>query len=464
LQLGYGKWIPHTSFYLGLELFGNLSQRHADSSPNANYTLPPGFVDSVNANLDTDSHVKLDDAEWGLDLRPGFMLTPRTLFYGRVGMAFNHMQLKSSADLNLTAPGVGNNASSSIFVKDSKNVTALRLGAGLEQLITPHIAINADYIYTNYGSIEANGIADVNNPDGTVRANTFVLDTEATVRTHAVMLGVHYYPVARKGHKSLVKMDPENVERFNGIYAGARAGILHTNVNEDIDTTTDTARLLAPSNIAQLSQTDRLFRNSGIGGVFLGYGQLLGRSPYYAGIEVFTDVAKRETNSSHGSSNFSDPTDSRFSSALNTETNVKLNPVDVGVDTRLGRLITDSTLFYGRAGISFNRVEVTSHNNLTLQYPTIPQFGTAVSALNETENKNVAGLRLGLGLEQMIGENLAITADYIYTYYGHVGTNFVGDTTGVGFNARPITQDGFVNDTRVKVSTQAATLGLAYHF
>ena len=64
--------------YLGAELFIS----------NANTSISSDSVDHLNAfgtfNVTSTNKASINDTEYGLDLKAGFLLTPATLIYGRV--------------------------------------------------------------------------------------------------------------------------------------------------------------------------------------------------------------------------------------------------------------------------------------------------------------------------------------------------------------------------------------------
>lgn len=104
------------------------------------------------------------------------------------------------------------------------------------------------------------------------------------------------------------------------------------------------------------------------------------------------------------------------------------------------------------------------NNNQIVNY-NIGPGAFVVSLLNNvstTHDKNVTGLRLGLGLEENLGNHLALNVDYIYTNYGKVSTSTVATINGV--DAIPILPNGFVANAHSDVTSHAMLIGLTYYF
>jgi hypothetical protein len=80
-----------------------------------------------------------------VDLKPGILLTPRTLLAARVGAAFNEFKIRSLNHYD--------NSDGFIFpvadlrTHNHKCVTGLRLGLGIDQNICQGLFVTADYIY-----------------------------------------------------------------------------------------------------------------------------------------------------------------------------------------------------------------------------------------------------------------------------------------------------------------------------
>ncbi len=195
IRLGYGKSIADWPIWLGLEIFGNLGDRDVTDSEQFNTLLevedPEEII--VNTDFSNKTTVSLNDAEFGIDLRPGIFLSEDTLLYGRIGAAFNELELSTHTIFDNEFIGeIDDSFTSSVHAKNSDNVTALRLGVGLEQKILSQLSVTFDYIYTDYGDISAHNtnfqpVESGNSSETTISSN-------AAVKTHAVLLGINYFP------------------------------------------------------------------------------------------------------------------------------------------------------------------------------------------------------------------------------------------------------------------------------
>jgi opacity protein-like surface antigen len=211
LYAGFGcAW---EDVYLGLEAFLRRTDYRKTHRAIFNATestdVPNIFRLDARASNAIALTTRLSPTEPGIDFRPGFFLTPCTMLYGRVGVAYNRLTLHtrtiSSALITppLTvgaSPLIGTDAASK-----HKKVGALRLGVGLEQHLGECMSIRVDYINTHYRGIKirTRGVSDTNTTTTTVLPATtittetrFNANTTAEVRSfynNAITLGISYY-------------------------------------------------------------------------------------------------------------------------------------------------------------------------------------------------------------------------------------------------------------------------------
>lgn len=126
---------------------------------------------------------------------------------------------------------------------------------------------------------------------------------------------------------------------------------------------------------------------------------------------------------------------------------------DASVRARLGYLITPNLLTYGTGGVAWQDVQISATCQHSAPDPLClvlagNPFATATDSVVRT------GWTIGAGIESLIGGNWLLRAEYRYSYYGSWGNvldlSLPGTTT-------------LVND-QLKISTQTATLGIAYKF
>jgi opacity protein-like surface antigen len=188
LFLGYG--LAWQRLYLGGELFAvSASHTSMDCLGQVVYITPPP-VFSYSSSYKTS--IATSTRQYGFDLRPGVLLTPLTLLYGRIGVGSAHIKAHSNAAFQ----GIDPFADLAWFLPEEtsarKRKTTFRLGIGLEHLLTSQLHLRADYIFTNYGIISFNNTARGRSAVGdqpVVFNNTLT----SHLKSNAVVVGLSYY-------------------------------------------------------------------------------------------------------------------------------------------------------------------------------------------------------------------------------------------------------------------------------
>lgn len=473
LDIGYGHSLGHSPFYLAAEIYGNIADRNHKWSNNGYITeISTGGAGQMTftANLRDVNEVKLNTGEFGIDLRPGIELSPYALLYGRIGAAFNHIDLKTNSTLaltNLTNPDI---SITTLGAHQSKNVTGLRLGGGITERVSRHVGIGANYVYTNYGHLTAQGVGNVTNlvdADFPVVADGFSRKTKVDVTSQAVLLDIDYYFNSAFDNIPLV-LDPALVTNFNGFYMGVKGGGLQTRVDANINSSANYLFGGNP-NIGKLSDVANLNlqKNTGLGSAFLGYGQLINQSLLYLGAEVFANYIgnhdlKINYNATDIRNNDINQGNDRF---LSGNVRIEPNNFEWGGDLRPGFVVGCKTLLYGRVGVAFQDIDVASANTFTFVNRVISPSVTFVTPLSKTHNKNITALRLGGGIEESLSNHISANVDYIYTDYGSQRVNAISNISAATNSGNlVVTPDGFTIHDSIKTSSQAVLAGLTYHF
>lgn len=203
VYIGFGQQVNQTPLYLGAEIFGAVGSKNnsiTNNASNVNVSTTSGSPDSKPsiANLSTNITSQLRNFEYGIDLKPGLIFNNTTLVYGRFGAAFNKLSIKSNTNLNVLDLQSGNSATPFLNLDNTKSVTGLRLGIGVEHALSCNFAITADYIYTTYG----NDI-NVNDPTAVIIApptppptpfiNSLTNSASTSMTTQSIMFGLKYY-------------------------------------------------------------------------------------------------------------------------------------------------------------------------------------------------------------------------------------------------------------------------------
>jgi opacity protein-like surface antigen len=74
---------------------------------------------------------------YGIDARPGILLSPSTLLYGRIGVCGTSLKLNTDASNEFTA--VGTFEQTSFSGSKRRNGAFLRLGGGIEHHLTSNL-------------------------------------------------------------------------------------------------------------------------------------------------------------------------------------------------------------------------------------------------------------------------------------------------------------------------------------
>lgn len=199
LFAGYG----HTwqRFYLGGEL--QVSEADYKTSNQMTTGLSQNIADQLflTANANIQIQEKISPVQFSAALRPGILLSPQTLLYGRVGatMARVNFNATTTADGDLSiisSPDI--NTPLNLFASNTKQGAFLQLGGGLEQYLDEHWTLRADYIYTNYGRIKANAVSSapiIFNDAGTItQLGNFIAigNNNVNLISQTLMLGATY--------------------------------------------------------------------------------------------------------------------------------------------------------------------------------------------------------------------------------------------------------------------------------
>lgn len=149
--------------------------------------------------------------------------------------------------------------------------------------------------------------------------------------------------------------------------------------------------------------------NSLIGMLTLGYGETFCNQGYLGG-EFYVDWTNHK-DTTHVATRIN----GLNVTAFDHRAGLRVDPFSYGFDLRPGYQICDPSLLYVRVGVGVKRVRQFANVRGTL-------FGnnTFVDISHSTSRaKTRAVLRLGLGFEYALFENLNFRADYIFTYLGN---------------------------------------------
>ncbi len=189
IQLGYALF--GDTFFIAAEISGN----GASNSNGLGQDTETDFYDSfegITVQLTTDTDINLNSFEPVIDIKPGFKVGINTLLYARVGVAFNEIEIKNkvhfSEDMNGDVTFITDRE-----ISNSESVAGLRLGAGMEHRFSEHMAVNVDYVYTTYGSVDVSGYGDIEAYNDAPLSDALAISNSVNVSRDMVMIGLNYY-------------------------------------------------------------------------------------------------------------------------------------------------------------------------------------------------------------------------------------------------------------------------------
>jgi len=170
VQGGVGKVFNHR-WYLGIVGFGewgNQSDTQVSTSQFEVQNVPPVPPDPPSNGAATGTYtssttVKISN-DYGVAAKPGILVAPTTLVYGKIGAIWAHLKVsnnfagtsESTGSIDPTTGQPTYQANAQINGSSSNDDTkiALLLGVGFEQFIYhDFVTINVEYDYANYGTV-----------------------------------------------------------------------------------------------------------------------------------------------------------------------------------------------------------------------------------------------------------------------------------------------------------------------
>jgi len=203
LQLGYA--LSWGWFFGALEVSVNGSQLNLDQDNVATeYILgpsqPPIFdnFQALETTITSDIDIALNNFEPVADLKLGFTLPTKTYLYGRVGAAFNTIEVHDSVTFTqffFDYSGNHKTIPQSFRTSESKDKVALRFGVGIEHKFFDQVSVALDYVHTEYGSVSVSNFEDTIIFGTSERSNDFQfgVSDEVDLTRDVVTLGVNYY-------------------------------------------------------------------------------------------------------------------------------------------------------------------------------------------------------------------------------------------------------------------------------
>jgi len=204
---GYGGTV-WDRFYLAIEGYYKAANERTNNLDDANSAQRTGpivrLLPTLNQDIATQVRTRLRPWELGADIRPGIFLTDTFLLFGKIGVAFNELSVKTMTTYT-TAASDSFNPLVPVFAlpvnaqvtENRQAFTGLRLGLGVEKEILPNLLLRSQYAYTRYRKVQTGGGNFMSNfvgaPVNSVVNSTITTSSSTKVRSHAVMMGLSYF-------------------------------------------------------------------------------------------------------------------------------------------------------------------------------------------------------------------------------------------------------------------------------
>jgi|GEM_PF-1624800 len=388
--------------YTGLEVFGQYSRLHASHARESIHAFP---LEDAFEGSTVNNRVAIGPWHYGIDLRPGFLLTPTTLLYGRVGVTGTQLKFRTNAS---TVFSIGDESPTTAFEDTSKKHRHyLRYGLGIDKMINPNLALRFEYVFTNYRSLNVGGSSS-----GPAFGSVIGIaeSSKVKLKTHELQLGLSYY-----FSNCCLPQPWKRCSNYCGWYLGAgiaggfendRYSVNALNISPGPDSAEEGVH---PHNFIMNKN------KTAVGGaLWAGYGlQFNALSlPLFAGLEVFGQYLPY-LNRSRQEVLFIDGFNAALFTANTTLTSkTEINPWQYGIQVRPGILLSPSTLLFGTVGVS--AAKLLSQHHLQFDNP-----AAGVSFDLDTKKQHTRPvLRIGGGLEyDLCFSGWHLRADYHYTNY-----------------------------------------------
>ena len=186
-------------FYLGGELALSNSYYKMGSSSASGITRTYLGMATISGNQSVTTTANISPTQLGVFLRPGVMLTPTSLLYGRVGASAVNVRYSTTSNALRAITQTQPTAQPAPYfqmpltLQTNKKVTraAFQIGTGVEQALNDKLTLRLDYLYSYYGTIRTTAAEQSTGID------EFALTGSGTqsIRMYAqsIMLGLSYH-------------------------------------------------------------------------------------------------------------------------------------------------------------------------------------------------------------------------------------------------------------------------------
>lgn len=243
---------------------------------------------------------------------------------------------------------------------------------------------------------------------------------------------------------------PLLAEPFDGFYVGADVGFTQAKFKAKQSSTLDVFNNDEHIIHIPTQNNNTITDNSVIGNFDIGFSKVL-KQHVYLGLEASADLQNLE------GINNAVLTEQNSELAIPQKTRVQLEN-EFALTFNPGVVFNKTTLLYGKVGPAWGRFNSRSEASYTQNLGTV--FNTATES--STGSHYETGLRLGLGIEHYVADNLSLKLEFINTNYYTIDSP--KSTSASLESGVPEITGGIANSSKIRASNSSVLLGFNYRF
>lgn len=454
-NLGYGRLFTeqlYLSFFAYLDV---ASHKFNNKLTAENDDLnPAGGNDGIFINTTT---TKLGNVSGGIAFKPGWLLTPETLFFGVIGWQSAKESVSADQSVTIGKLPAAVTATGTSSASTDKTINGLRLGLGFEQQVKKAMMIGLRYVYTFYYNAPSL-TTPVTTATGILAGPFSYTLGEQKINTQAVIANLSYYLGEPSDFNDQSNIVPDD---FNGRFFGLKLGAVNPSISGNSSITANYVDDAADLESIQISNTKPNDKALALFGFTIGYGQVF-KNRYYLGLEGFVEASNNTIGAQleHGFRPTAVAVGGQAPDTVTHTKNIKLWNPQPGGDIKIGIILYNRILNFFKVGLVLNKVRATTSDQLSYEDASGPPGIRTNLNLNLNSNNSVkANLRLGAGFDFQFSPHNAFSLEYDYTDYGTVGISGSTSAIDAAGNNATLTQH-----SALKLATNYLTIGYVHFF
>jgi opacity protein-like surface antigen len=166
-------------YNFGFEANASLDNSNAKSNSSVNE-----FINTINIDINSGYELKSDVS---LLFKPGFRFVENTLCYLLIGPRWGHFRVAQGVNYTF---GTNKGTTSTQYV--TQNKIGFSIGLGVLQKLTQHLALGAEYAFTDFGSLSEKVTYGTIYNGGTVSGSIVSITRKTSAKSNKVMLNLVY--------------------------------------------------------------------------------------------------------------------------------------------------------------------------------------------------------------------------------------------------------------------------------